>query len=158
MCLAVFHQWLHEYCFLKRQLSLAWRLSTNNSPTVSAPKWPNDINSAADNAIFKNRAQKFERLFNVCVQVFCALNAKILLVYIPAKIKMSFIWTDDFFFPKIGIFCKSIAGPLSKAKRQTKTFGGRIKLIICQIRHELLKPNKNKNCILCKLLLLLLLL
>ena len=31
------------------------------------------------------------RLFNVCVRVFCAPNATILLVYTPAKIKMSFI-------------------------------------------------------------------
>ena len=41
------------------------------------------------------------RLFNVCRWVFCAPNATILLVYIPAKIKMSFIWKDDF-FAKIG--------------------------------------------------------
>ena len=42
---------------------------------------------------------------------------------------------------KIGIFCKSIASPLSsvvQAYTQTYSFGGRIKLIICQIRHELL--------------------
>ena len=38
-----------------------------------------------------------------------------------------------FFFAKIGIFCKSIAGPLSEAKTNDK----RIKLIICQIRHML---------------------
>ena len=38
------------------------------------------------------------RLFNVCVRVFCASNATILLVYIAAKIKMSFIWKDDFLF------------------------------------------------------------
>ena len=31
------------------------------------------------------------RLFNVCVRDCCAPNATILLVYIPAKIKMSFI-------------------------------------------------------------------
>ena len=31
------------------------------------------------------------RLFNVCVPVFCAPNATILLVYITAKIKMTFI-------------------------------------------------------------------
>ena len=43
------------------------------------------------------------------LRVFCAKKAIILLAYIPAKIKMSFIWKDD----------------------------GRIKLIICQIRHEL---------------------
>ena len=34
---------------------------------------------------------------------------------------MSFIWKDDFFsFAKIGIFCKSIAGPLSEAKTDWK--------------------------------------
>ena len=72
--------------------------------------------------------------------VFCAPNATILLVYIPAKIKISFSWKDDFFFAKIGIFCKSIAGPLPsvvQAHTQPYSFGGSIKLIICQIRHEL---------------------
>ena len=56
-----------------------------------------------------------------------------------ANIKMSFIWKDDF-FSKIGIFCKSIAGLLPRvvqAYTQPYKFGGRIKLIICQIRHEL---------------------
>ena len=79
-------------------------------------------------------------LFNVCVRVFCAPNSKILLVYIPAKIKMSFIWKDDFFFVKTGVFCKSIADSLPsvvQAHTQPYSFGGRIKLIICQIRHEL---------------------
>ena len=135
---------------------------------IVAPRWQNDISSAADNAIFKNRTQNIEcnfycvarsadllksnvanillfnfceqkfvphgpitiaidcnglilahfrrkmaqlclctkirikqwrrfGLFNVCMLVFCAPNAIILLVYIPAKIKMSFIWKDDFF-------------------------------------------------------------
>ena len=30
---------------------------------IAAPRWPNDISSAADNAIFKNRAQKIECSF-----------------------------------------------------------------------------------------------
>ena len=30
-------------------------------------------------------------LFNVCVRVFCDPNATFLLIYIPAKIKMSFV-------------------------------------------------------------------
>ena len=45
-----------------------------------------------------------------------------------------------FFFVKIGIFCKSIAGPFPnvvQAYTQQYLFGERIKLIICQIRHEL---------------------
>ena len=131
---------------------------------IAAPRWPNDISSAANNAIFKIRAQNIECslrcvarsavllipnitntllfnfcvqkfvqhgpitvaidcndlsllifeekwpnyasgsksapnsdlfwvrwLFNVCMRVFCAPNATILLVSIPAKIKMSFI-------------------------------------------------------------------
>ena len=43
-------------------------------------------------------------------------RATILLVYIPAKIKKSLIWKDDSLFAKIGIFCKSLAGPFSEAK------------------------------------------
>ena len=39
------------------------------------------------------------------------------------------------FFVKISIFCKLIAGPLSEACTQLHSFGGRIQLIICQIRH-----------------------
>ena len=129
---------------------------------IIAPRWPNDISSTADNAIFKNRAQNIEcsfgtrsavllklnianiilfnfceqkfvqhypitiaidcnglsllifeekwpnyasgpksvpnsdsfwvcLLFNVCMRVFYAPNVTILLVYIPAKIKISFI-------------------------------------------------------------------
>ena len=41
------------------------------------------------------------------------------------------------FFAKIVIFCKSIAGPLIEAYTQSYSFGGRIKLIMCQTRHEL---------------------
>ena len=181
---AVFHQWLQEYCPLKRQLSLSCRRNTYlygvpqiivQQCQIATARWSNDISSATDNAIFKNRAQNivcsfgcvvrravllkpnvanillfnfyeqkfvqhgpitiaidcdglslfiFEenwsnyapgpksapnsgsfwvcRLFNVCVRVFCAPNATILLVYIPAKVKMSFIWKDDFFLPKLG--------------------------------------------------------
>ena len=101
-------------------------------------KWPNYASgpkSAPNSDSFWVR-----RLFNICVRVFCAPNATILLVYIPAKIKMNFIWRDDFFFAKIGIFCKSISVPLPsvvQAYTQPYSFGGRIKLIICQIRHEL---------------------
>ena len=52
--------------------------------------------------------------FNLCVRVFCATNVTIWLVYIPTRIKMSFICKYDFFFffAKIVIFCKSIAGLL----------------------------------------------
>ena len=43
-----------------------------------------------------------------------------------------------YFFAKIGIFYKSVAGPLSSVVQsytQKYSFGGRLKLIICQIRH-----------------------
>ena len=77
----------------------------------------------------------------LAASVFCAPNVIILLVYIPAKIKISFIWKDDFFFlPKspssvsrsIAIFPSDV-----QAYTQPYSFGGRIKVIICQIRHEL---------------------
>ena len=44
------------------------------------------------------------------------------------------------FFAKIGIFCKSIVGPLPsivQAYTQPYSFGGSMKQIICQIRQEL---------------------
>ena len=41
------------------------------------------------------------RLLNVCVRVFYAPNAIILFVFIPVKIKMSFIWKDNFLLPKL---------------------------------------------------------
>ena len=50
-----------------------------------------------------------------CVRMFCVPNAAILLVYIPPRSK----WASSekmILFGKIGIFCKSIAGPLSEAK------------------------------------------
>ena len=40
------------------------------------------------------------RFFNVSVRVFCVPNEIILPVYIPANIKMSFIWKGDFFLTK----------------------------------------------------------
>ena len=53
----------------------------------------------------------------VCVRVVFAPNATTLLVYMPTKAQtqLRFIWKYDC-FAKIGIFCKSIAGPLSEAK------------------------------------------
>ena len=61
-------------------------------------KWPNYASgpkSAPNSDSFW-----ISQLFKVCVRVFCAPNATILPVYIPAKIKMSFIWKDDFFLSK----------------------------------------------------------
>ena len=48
---------------------------------------------------------------------------------IPAKIKMSFVGKDDFFFTKIDIFCKPNEGPLPsvvQAYKQPYSFGERI--------------------------------
>ena len=41
------------------------------------------------------------------------------------------------FFAKIGIFCKSTDPSVVQAYTQPYWFGGKIKLIICQIRHKL---------------------
>ena len=50
-------------------------------------------------------------------RVFCAPNATILLVYIPAKIKMRFIWKDDFFLPKSASSVSRLQVYLAKRKR-----------------------------------------
>ena len=76
------------------------------------------------------------RLFNVCVRVFCAPNVTILFVYIPTKIQMSFIW-KEFFFAKIVKINVAIFPSAVQSHTQPYTFGGRIKLTTCQIRHEL---------------------
>ena len=67
-----------------------------------------------------------------CVRVFCDTNATILLVYIPTKIKMRFIWKDTF-FDKIAIFCKPIAGPLSESKKLTLT---RESIGLCMVPYQ----------------------
>ena len=98
MCAAVFHQWLHEYCPLKRQLTLACRRNTYLDGTpqiivqryrIAPPRCPNGISSAVDNAIFKIRAQNIECSFgcvahravllkpsvaNILLFNFCELN------------------------------------------------------------------------------------
>ena len=63
--------------------------SNDLSLLIFEEKWPNYASgpkSATNSDLFWVR-----RLFKVCVQVFYAPNATILLVYIPEKIKMSFI-------------------------------------------------------------------
>ena len=80
------------------------------------------------------------RLFNVCVRVFCAPKCDNFACLHTRQDQNELHLNIRFFFAKIGIFCKSIAGPLPsvvQAYTQPYSFGGRIKLIICQIRHEL---------------------
>ena len=98
-------------------------------------KWPNYASapkSAANSDSFWVR-----RLFNVCVRVCCAPNATIFLIYIPAQIKMSFNWKDDFFLPKS-------ASSVSQSQAHFPELFDRIhnhirsaKGLNCQIRHEL---------------------
>ena len=52
-------------------------------------KWP--IYASGPKSAPKSDPFWVRGLFNIGVRVFCAPNATILLVYIPAKIKMSFI-------------------------------------------------------------------
>ena len=67
------------------------------------------------------------QLFNLSVRVFSAPNTTILLVYFSAKVKMPFIWKDDFFAKIVkSNFPIFLSVVLIKKK-----------LIICQIRHEL---------------------
>ena len=52
-------------------------------------KWPNY--ASGPKSTRNSDSFWVRRLFNACVPVFCASNATILLVYIPAKIKTRFI-------------------------------------------------------------------
>ena len=79
--------------------------------------------------------RRVRRLFNAC-----APSATILLVYIPANIKMSLMGEDDFFLAKSASSvseAKTRFPSVVQAYTQPYLFGGRIKLIICQIRQEL---------------------
>ena len=82
LCAAVFHQWLHAYCILKRQC--LWLVGvtfiSKGTPQIvvqrcqiASPRWPNDISSATANAIFKNRTQNIEFSFG-CVAVWHAID------------------------------------------------------------------------------------
>ena len=75
------------------------------------------------------------RIFNVCVWVFCAPNATILLVYIPAKTK----WASSENMILLSTSASSVSPLPSVVQSYTQpySFGRGIKLIICQIRHEL---------------------
>ena len=52
-------------------------------------KWPNYVSGSK--SVPNSDSFKVRRLFNKCVKGFCAPNVTILLIYIPAKIKMGFI-------------------------------------------------------------------
>ena len=61
-------------------------------------------------------------------------------MYIDAKIKMSFIWKDDFFLTKSPLSAsrsQAVFYSFVQEYTQPYSFGGRKKQIICQIRHEL---------------------
>ena len=97
---------------------------------VIAPRWLNDISFAADNTIFKNRAQNIECSFG-----WMTRSAVLL------KIKINFIWKEGFFFflPKsASTVSRSVAIFPSVVQAYTQPYiSVRLKLIIWQIRHEL---------------------
>ena len=51
---------------------------------IAAQRWPNDISSAANNAIFKNRAQNIEYSFG------CIARSAVLL---KSNVALQFLWT-----------------------------------------------------------------
>ena len=69
----------------------------------------------------------------------CPKMRQCCLITYPPRSKWA-SYEKTIFFAKISIFCKSIAGPVPgvvQAYTQSYSFDGRIKLIVCQIRHEL---------------------
>ena len=86
MSAVVFHQWLHKCCPLKRQLSQLVDLTLvfHGTPQIrvkrcqiAAPRWPNDISSAVNNAIFKNRTQNIECGFDCVPRSAVLLKPKV---------------------------------------------------------------------------------
>ena len=87
------------------------------------PRWPNDQNEL--------HLKRWFFFFLLIADPFSEAKLK----HIHNHIR----WTDRR-IKLIGIFYKSIAGPLpsvAEAYTQPYSFGGRLKLIICQIWHEL---------------------
>ena len=62
---------------------------------------------------------------------FQCMCATILLVYIPAKIKMSFIWKDDFFLPKSASFVSRSQAHLAKRCWSSDSFWLRRLFNVC---------------------------
>ena len=80
---------IHLFNFCEEKFIQHGPITIASSCLISKKKWPNYATgpkSAPNSDAFWVR-----RLFNVCMQVFCAPNATIFLVYIRAKIRMSFI-------------------------------------------------------------------
>ena len=86
MCVAVFHQWLQEY--ILESINCLWlvgvTLISDGTPQIivqrcqiPAPRRPNDISSAADNAIFKNRTQNIECSFGCVARIAALLKSNV---------------------------------------------------------------------------------
>ena len=109
LCAAVFHQWLYEYCPLKRQMSQIGQIIVQRCQLLAAPRWPNDISSAADNAIFKNRAQNIECSFDCVARSAVLLKPNVanilLLNFCEQKSASAFQWIHaGFLCPKCDKF------------------------------------------------------
>ena len=72
-----------------------------------------------------------------CVKFSVPQMRQFLLFYLPAKIKISFIWKADFFCQKYHLLEVDRRPPLRKCIGWSYSLSVRVKLIICQIRHEL---------------------
>ena len=102
-------------------------------------KWSN-YGSGPKSATNSNSSFWLRRLFNVCVRVFCAPNAIILLGFTyPPRSKWASYEKMIFILQYYHDFQSNVAifPSIVQAYTQPYSFGGRIKLIICQIWHEL---------------------
>ena len=114
----------------------------DHSLLIFEEKWP-DYASGPKSAP-KNNSFWVRWLFNEIARVFCCINVTILLLYTPAKIKMSFIWKDLFFLPKSESSLNRSQAHLSKQRRIGRSIGfnfwtkwtlyGNMKRFLCKIR------------------------
>ena len=91
--------------------------------TASPCSFSNKNYSSGSNSAINSDSFWLRRLFRVCVRVFCASNSTILLLYIYAKTKMSFIWKNVFFLPKLAFSVSRSPAHLGNRKRMGWSIG-----------------------------------
>ena len=112
---------------LSLKASIICRLIFDDTPQIvvqrckiSAPRWSNEISSAADNAIFKNRAQNVESSFGCVERSAVLLKPNFANILLVNFCEQKFVQHDPIM---LIIVCKPIT-PLDKNPHQTVTCFG----------------------------------
>ena len=119
-CVAVFYQWLHEYCPFKRQLSPVQRCQ------IAASRWPNDISSEANNTYIHTKLVIRTLRSGLLTQFLTPLMLCVLILYISGGNYSLLSTPNDRFFEKLFIAIlftlRVFARNLPKKKSSKKYF------------------------------------